>query len=121
MTDSFSAVSEGLDKNALKDLMGRDPRLGFLPELVSLAKGTINPAKIVLFGSRARGDARERSDVDLAFVLDEKACPSRWGAFATAAREDLRTLLELDLVKFNEVSQAFSETIVSTGIVIYER
>ena len=32
-----------------------------------------NPRRIVLFGSRARGDARPDSDVDLLVVLDEVA------------------------------------------------
>jgi predicted nucleotidyltransferase len=31
----------------------------------------VDPAQIILFGSRARGDARQDSDYDLLVVLDE--------------------------------------------------
>lgn len=53
-----------------------------------------NAAKIVLFGSRARNDHRERSDIDLAiYGVDEKD----QGAFADDM-DRLPTLLDFDLV-----------------------
>ena len=50
--------------------------------------------KLVLFGSRARGDNRPASDIDLAvYGMPE----SQRGAFG-AACEELPTLLKLDIV-----------------------
>ncbi|HLE90011.1 MAG TPA: nucleotidyltransferase domain-containing protein [Anaerolineales bacterium] len=40
-----------------------------LPEVVDRIKSKFHPVQIILFGSWARGDAREDSDVDLLVVL----------------------------------------------------
>ena len=40
-------------------------------EMVKIIVDGWNPQQIILFGSRARGDHDERSDVDLFVVLDE--------------------------------------------------
>ena len=47
----------------------------WLPMIVGRIVRVANPAKIVLFGSRARGDAREDSDYDLLVIVD--AAPNR--------------------------------------------
>jgi predicted nucleotidyltransferase len=43
----------------------------YIPIMVERIVAAFNPVKIVLFGSRARGDAKPDSDVDLLVVLDE--------------------------------------------------
>jgi excisionase family DNA binding protein len=43
----------------------------WLPAIVGRIVRLVDPAKIVLFGSRARGDFRDDSDYDLLVVLDE--------------------------------------------------
>jgi len=42
----------------------------WLPMIVGRVVRVVDPARIVLFGSRARGDAREDSDYDLLVVVD---------------------------------------------------
>ncbi len=74
---------------------------------------------IILFGSRARGDHWERSDIDLAVV-----CPAAsikdW-FMMTDIIDDAPTLLKIDLVRYAEMPEAFREEIDREGITLYER
>lgn len=72
--------------------------------------------KIVLFGSRARGDWRERSDIDIA-VYGGNA-----DAFALDIDEDVPTLLKFDIVDMNrEVQAELIDSINNEGVAIYEK
>lgn len=71
--------------------------------------------KVMLFGSRARGDYKERSDIDLAvrggdttrFALDT---------------EDVNTLLFFDVVDLDgPIQQELLESIEAEGKVLYEK
>lgn len=54
----------------------------------------LGASKLVLYGSRARGDARERSDIDLAVYGLPEAAQARF----LDGIEDLPTLLDFDVV-----------------------
>jgi predicted nucleotidyltransferase len=60
-TSSQSVQTEGLSPAAKRalEIFERDARISYGDDLL----------KIILFGSRARGDARPESDVDIAVVL----------------------------------------------------
>lgn len=88
--------------------------------IVNKAKNLINPQSIYLFGSRAQGKAHENSDYDFAFQL-EKEPRSQWARFALEAKEEAPTLLPLDLVNLNEISETFKEKILQTGHLIFTR
>lgn len=75
--------------------------------------------RIVLFGSRARGDAGARADIDLA-VACPRADSRSWSEFVEAA-EDSPTLLHIDLVRFETAPLHLREQIVREGRVLYER
>lgn len=74
--------------------------------------------KIVLFGSRARGDAHERSDIDLAvYGLNEQKQALFW-----ADVDDLPSLLKFDLVFVSENTDTdLLKNIKKDGVILYER
>ena len=74
--------------------------------------------KIVLFGSRARGDNHDRSDIDLAvYGMPEEYRASFWWEI-----EELPTLLKFDIVHINSnTDNALVENIERDGVSIYEK
>lgn len=75
--------------------------------------------QIVLFGSRARGDHKPVSDIDLAvFLLPECNCTGR----LTSDIEDLNTLFKIDTIFINEnTDPQLMENIKKEGVLLYER
>ena len=72
--------------------------------------------KVILFGSRARGDYKERSDIDLAFFGGNAT------AFSLDVDEETSTLLMFDLVDLSEpVMPEIEESIRREGVTIYEK
>ena len=72
--------------------------------------------KVILFGSRARGDFRERSDIDLAFTGGDGA------RFSLDVDEETWTLLMFDIVNLDKpVQPELLESIRRDGVVIYEQ
>ncbi len=72
--------------------------------------------KVILFGSRARGDNHERSDIDLAIQGGNTV------AFAASADEDIPPLLMFDVVDLDKpVQTELMEEIRKDGIVLYEK
>ena len=70
--------------------------------------------KIVLFGSRARGNNTERSDVDLAVYGGD------FDSFYWNIQENVHSLLMFDLVNVDErISRDLEEEIERDGIVLY--
>ena len=83
-------------------------------EIISQAKN-FGVKKLILFGSRARGTNRERSDIDLA------AAGGDVFSFAEAVNENVQTLLSFDVVNFDEiVDENFQAEIERDGIILYE-
>lgn len=75
--------------------------------------------KIILFGSRARGDNAYTSDIDIA-VYNFPLFNNR-GKFVSEI-EDLDTLLKIDIIFFDEISnKKLISNIKEEGVIIYER
>lgn len=75
--------------------------------------------RLILFGSRALGDADERSDIDIAVDAPDMS-QKEWLAFADNLEETIETLLVIDLVRLQDASPAFQHEI-DKGKVIYTR
>ena len=76
---------------------------------------------IYLFGSRARGDHRERSDIDIA-ILCPKANENDWQSILELI-DDADTLLPIDCIRLDQESQnsALRLQIEQDKKLIYER
>ncbi len=70
--------------------------------------------RALLFGSRARGDARTGSDIDLAFEHD--STDAEWASFVNRMSDEAPTLLPLDLVDLRKADAALRERIVREGV-----
>lgn len=72
--------------------------------------------KVILFGSRARGDYKDRSDIDLA------VSGGKVDLFALAVDEETSTLLKYDVVNLDgSVQEELLESIKKEGVVLYEK
>ncbi len=76
------------------------------------------PKKIVLFGSRARGNARENSDFDLC-VIDKTCSESIWAKLVVDLEIEPWTLFKVDLVEFEKVSPEMQKNIKHEGLILY--
>ena len=72
--------------------------------------------KVILFGSRARGDFHRASDIDLAVKGGDFA------DFSLDVDEETSTLLMFDFVNLNQsIEQELRENIEREGKIIYEK
>lgn len=86
-----------------------------LNEIIEFAK-VYELEKVILFGSRARGDFKERSDIDLAVSGGDVV------GFSFAIEEETTTLLMFDVVNLDKgVQQELLASIEREGIVLYEK
>ena len=86
---------------------------------VEVLRKYLNPSKIILFGSRAKGNKDRHADFD--FAVDSKRPHI---SVQRKIREDIeRTsgLYKVDIVYMLSVDEEFKDIIVKTGQVIYER
>jgi uncharacterized protein len=84
-----------------------------LQEIVQMAERALDLRSVCLFGSRARGDAREDSDLDVAFEHDSS--PAAWAEFVNAARDEAPILWDLDLVDLGRAAPELRERILKEG------
>lgn len=75
--------------------------------------------RVILFGSRARGDFDDRSDIDIA-VEAPSADVRQWDELSEILDES-ETLLEIDLVRLERAPEALRERIEREGRVLFER
>lgn len=87
-------------------------------QIISLFSSNHHITKVILFGSRARGDADERSDIDLA--IQTTGMNDREKTELTYLAKELDTLLPMDIIWLDEASQPLKDQIARDGVMIYE-
>lgn len=79
-----------------------------LDTIVSKIKSQTNPNKIILFGSRARGDAHKNADIDLALETNK-------------GLGELSLSAPVDIINLNSANEELKNKIKREGVTIYER
>jgi 23S rRNA (uracil1939-C5)-methyltransferase len=94
--------------------------IGLGAELLNQIIGAIcrhaNVKRIILYGSRARGDYGRGSDIDIAVE-----CEDDNGFVRNVIDDEVRTLLKLDIVNLDGVNEKLRHEIDEDGIVVYEK
>ena len=98
-----------------------------LKEIVDRIVDTAHPEKIVLFGSRSRGDQRQSSDLDLLIVTASDEPRHRRSPAIYLALRDIQVPMDIvvytpeEIAEWEGVRQAFITTAMREGKVLYER
>ena len=88
-----------------------------LNEIIEISKKHSEINKVILFGSRAREDNGDRSDIDLAIYCEESISD-----FIEDIENNTTTLLEFDFSDMKSVNdELFIEQVNKEGIIIYEK
>lgn len=102
---------------------------GLVPEeLLRSVVAYFNPRRVIVFGSAARGEAGEDSDIDLLIVVDDDAPKEllSWRAL-WEARKGYRGAVDLIASRDSVLTErakaigSFAHTILEEGAVVYER
>jgi predicted nucleotidyltransferase len=107
-------IAQGLADRTLKQIVQRILMVG-------------NPQKIILFGSRARGDARPDSDYDLLAIESsdlprhKRATRYRRALVGVCPAKDILVWTPEEVAEWRNVPNAFITTALREGIVLYER
>ncbi len=93
-----------------------------LKKYISIVKKEYSPKKIVLYGSYARGNYTEYSDIDVAVVVEEiKGDFLELITRLYKLRRNIDTKIEPVLLEENNDKSGFLESILEYGIVLYKR
>ena len=100
---------------------------GIIRDIVRRIVESAQPEKVILFGSRARGDAGPRSDFDVLVIKPSDEPRYRRSIPLYVALADLPVEVEVivytpeEVEEWSLVPQAFVTTAVREGTTIYER
>jgi predicted nucleotidyltransferase len=96
---------------------------GLSSELIAvMAKIIVNhvsASKILIYGSRARGDFKTTSDIDIAVECDDDT--HNVAILNEILNEESPTLLKCEVVDFKKVGEKLKKEILREGIVVYEK
>lgn len=84
---------------------------------INILVENLNPQIIYLFGSAARGELREDSDIDIAFLTDLQI--SNYERFILSSKIADIFNRDVDLINLKDASSVFKAQIVGTGEKIY--
>jgi predicted nucleotidyltransferase len=86
---------------------------------IEIIKKYLNPSKIILFGSRAKGSFNENSDFDIA--VNEHRPKISIRRKISEELENISGLYSIDIVYLKDLDANFKDLISKQGKLIYER
>ena len=98
-----------------------------LEEIVRRLVAEVDPDRIILFGSRARGDAKPDSDVDLLLIKDSNEPPHRLVVRAYRALrglgipKDILWRTPAEIIEWSGVRNYVTTEALREGKVLYEK
>ena len=98
-----------------------------IAEIVRRIVQTVQPEKIIVFGSQARGDARPDSDLDMLVIQDSnepryrRSVPLYVALAEVPAEVEVMVYTPEEVEEWSQVPQAFVTTALREGITVYER
>ena len=103
----------------LSALIGTEPLYPAIPALAAAIGAGFPVNRVLLYGSRARGDHLPRADVDLA--VDAPDLTDRQWYDILDLVEAAPTLLKIDCVLLQKAKGSFLQEILKDGTPLYER
>jgi predicted nucleotidyltransferase len=98
-----------------------------LNEMVRRLVEAVDPDRIILFGSRARGDARPDSDVDILIIKEtnepiyRRAAPAYRALSGMGVPKDIIWRTPLEVEDWSEVPTYITTRALKEGRVLYEK
>lgn len=90
-----------------------------LQRVIDIIKENFDPIVIYLFGSAARNELREDSDIDIAFLTEYNSSTDPYVCFMKS--QELADILnrDVDLINLNESSTVFKVQVINNGKILY--
>jgi len=93
--------------------------INILNSTIEILKDKLNPDKIILFGSRAKGKSKLHSDFDIAIEISKPDLRTR--RIIKEKIDDVSGLYSVDLIYLNSVDENFKNLVLKTEKTVYER
>jgi predicted nucleotidyltransferase len=98
-----------------------------MKEIIQRILKVAQPEKIILFGSYARGEATENSDIDILIIQDsnlpryKRSTPIRLALRGLFPSKDILVYTPEEVEEWRSASTSFIASVLREGKVLYER